>query len=207
MEEQNEKQEKKEGFLVPNEVYLKSGIHIGTRMLNNDMKRFIYKKRDDGIYILDIEKTNDRLKKAASILSKYKPEDILVTASRVYAGMAAEKFAEVCGTDLIKGRFIPGTLTNTKLPNFKEPKILLVSDPRAEAVAVREAAKMNIPVIALCDTDNSVENVDFIIPTNNKGRKALGLVYYLLARSYVASRDGISFDEFKPTLSYFEKLE
>ncbi|MEM4367267.1 MAG: 30S ribosomal protein S2 [Candidatus Anstonellales archaeon] len=198
--------ESKEGLLIPAENYLRAGVHIGTRILHHHMKPFVYKKREDGIFILDINQTDKRIRQAASLLAHYRPEEVLVTASRTYSSLVSVKLGQVTGMNTIRGRFIPGTLTNKKLPFFKEPSILLVSDPRAESVAVKEAAVMNIPVVALCDTDNSLDYVDFAIPTNNKGKKAIAMVYFLLARSYMVSKGLVKdFSDFKHTLLSFEE--
>lgn len=207
VEESIEKEmESREGLLIPVENYLKAGVHIGTRILHHHMKPFVYKKREDGIFILDITQTDTRIRQAASLLARYEPEEVLVTASRTYSALVSIKFGQLTGMGIARGRFIPGTLTNKKLPFFKEPSILLVSDPRAESVAVKEAAAMNIPTLALCDTDNSLDYIDFVIPTNNKGKKALAMVYFLLARSYAVKKGLVKdFSDFKHTPLSFEE--
>lgn len=203
-----ETEETKSSMLLPQDRYLEAGVHIGTRFKTIDMKPFIFKRRDDGLFILDLRKIDERIRLAAKILSKHKAEDVLVVASRLYSANAAGKFAALTGVDIIKGRFIPGTMTNIKLPVFKEPKIMLVCDPKGEAEAVREAAKMGIPVIALCDSDNSTAFVDWVVPTNNKGRKSLALVFYLLARELMMGQGKISsYDQFSYRMDYFERFE
>ncbi len=203
-----ENEETKSSMLLPQDRYLEAGVHIGTRFKTIDMKPFIFKRRDDGLFILDLRKIDERIRLAAKILSKYKPEDVMVVASRLYSANAAGKFAALTGVDIIKGRFIPGTMTNIKLPLFKEPKIMLVCDPKGEAEAVREASKMGVPVIALCDSDNSTAFVDWVVPTNNKGRKALALVFYLLTRELMMAQGKIpSYDQFQYRIDYFERFE
>ena len=203
--ERKEKTERgRAGYLVPRERYLEAGVHIGTRVKTGQMRRFIYMKRNDGLYVLDIKKTDERIRYAAKILAQYEPEDILVTASRVYSSIAAANFAKITGAKLYPGRFVPGVLTNPNRPDFMEPKILIVSDPRGEREAIIEAGKMGIPVIALCDTDNVTRNVDYIIPCNNKGRRSLALIYYLLTREYLMARGAISsYSEFKYPVKLF----
>jgi small subunit ribosomal protein S2 len=203
-----ENEETKGSMLLPQDKYLEAGLHIGTRFKTIDMKPFIFKKRDDGLFILDLRKIDERIRLAAKILSKYKPGEVLVVASRLYSANAAGKFSNLTGVDIIKGRFIPGTMTNIKLPLFKEPKIMLVCDPKGEAEAVREASRMGIPIIALCDTDNNTGFIDWVVPTNNKGRKALALVFYLLTRELMMGQGKISgYDQFEYKPEYFERFE
>ena len=207
-EEEKVEEEKKESLLVPQERYLEAGVHIGTRFKTIDMKPFIFKMRDDGLYILDLRKIDERIRLAAKMLGKYKPEEILVVASRLYSANAAKKFSDLTGVKLNKGRFVPGSMTNIALPTFVEPKIILVCDPKGEGEAVREAAKVGVPVVALCDSDNLTNFVDLVVPTNNKGRKALGLIFYMLARELQMSQGKIkSYDEFQYRPEYFERFE
>jgi len=207
-EEEKAGEEKKDSLLVPQERYLEAGVHIGTRFKTIDMKPFIFKMRDDGLYILDLRKIDERVRLAAKMLGKYKPEEILVVASRLYSANAAKKFSGLTGVKLNRGRFVPGSMTNIALPTFVEPKIILVCDPKGEGEAVREAAKVGIPVIALCDSDNMTNFVDLVVPTNNKGRKALGLIFYMLARELQMSQGKIkSYDEFQYRPEYFERFE
>lgn len=198
----------KVGMLVKQDMYLESGIHIGTKIKTHDMNGFIFKRRDDGLYILDLKKINERITVAAKLLAKYDPKDVLVVASRIYSGNAAKKFAKLTGIHVQTSRFVPGTMTNTKSEYFTEPKLLFISDPRGEHSAVMGAAKVNVPVIALCDTENNTSFIDLIIPANNKGHKSLALIFYLLAREVMISQGKIkSYDEFPYDVRYFEKLE
>lgn len=203
-----ENEETKGSMLLPQDKYLEAGLHIGTRFKTIDMRPFIFKRRDDGLFILDLRKIDERIRLAAKILGKYRPEEVMVVASRLYSANAAGKFANLTGVDIMKGRFIPGTMTNVKLKIFKEPKIMLVCDPKGEQEAVREASKMGIPIIALCDTDNYTAFVDLVVPTNNKGRKALAMVFYLLTRELLMSQGKITgYDQFDRRPEYFERFE
>jgi small subunit ribosomal protein S2 len=194
-----------EGLLVLEDVYLTSGVHIGTQQKSADMKQFIYKVRADGLYVLDIKKTDRRIKMAAKFLAKYNPKRILVVAARQYGQKPAKLFARTLGADVFAGRFVPGTLTNPNLPEYVEPDILLVTDPAADQQALREAAKLRIPVIGFCDANNETRNVDLVIPTNNKGRRALATVYWLLTREVLKERGEVGQDEdFSMTLDDFE---
>ncbi len=198
-------EEKKEDLLISNEVYMESGIHIGTRIKSSGMSRFIFKTREDGLYLLDINTIDKRIRYASNLLSQFDPKDVLVTASRIYAIAPAKKFAEIAGFNIITGRIVPGFMTNPMRSDFIEPKIILVSDTRNEKEAVKEAEKTHVAVIALSDTDNIIRSVDLVIPCNNKGRKSLALVYYLLAREYLKARGAIKVnEEFKYQISDFE---
>ncbi|MFC4449672.1 30S ribosomal protein S2 [Halorussus aquaticus] len=175
-------------LLIPVEDYLGAGVHIGTQQKTQDMERFIHRVRTDGLYVLDVSQTDQRIRTAADFLANYNPEQILVTSSRQYGRFPAEKFAEAVGARARTGRFIPGTLTNPKYEGYIEPDVLVVTDPIGDAQAVKEAITVGIPVIAMCDSNNNTSNVDLVVPTNNKGRKALSVVYWLLANETLDRR-------------------
>lgn len=168
--------------IIPLDEFLAAGIHIGTQQKTKDMMRFVYRVRTDGLYVIDIQSTDERIRMAAALLEKYDPTKILIVSARQYGHHPVKMFAKTIGAKAILGRFIPGTLTNPILDIYTEPDIMMVTDPHGDAQAVKEAVSVGIPVIALCDTNNSTSNVDLIIPTNNKGRKALSLVYFLLSK-------------------------
>ncbi len=177
--------------LVPVEEYLAAGIHIGTQQKSKDMKRFIYRVRGDGLYILDIRETDERIKTAARFLNQFDTPKILVVTSRQYGQYPAKKFAETIGGTAVTGRFIPGMLTNQNLNGYMEPEVVVVTDPIGDSQAITEAVQSGVPIVALCDTNNMTSHIDLVIPTNNKGRKALSMVYYLLTREMLRLR-GIS---------------
>ncbi len=193
------------GLLIPEDMYLTSGVHIGTQQKSADMKPFIYKVRTDGLYVLDIEKTDARIRQAARFLATSEPKDILVVAARQYGQKPARIFASTIGCHAFPGRFVPGTLTNPELPQYIEPKVILITDPAADQQALREAVKIGIPVVALCDANNETKYVDLVIPTNNKGRRALATIYWLLTREYLRFRGKIKKDEdFEMNIEEFE---
>ncbi|MCD4740418.1 30S ribosomal protein S2 [archaeon] len=196
---------KEDDLLVPIETYLKAGIHIGSQYKTGNMKPYIYKTRQDGLHVLDIQNVDSRLRQAANFLANYEPNNILVIAGRIYARKPARQFAGNIGAMLSVKRFVPGTLTNPKNPNFVEPDLVMVSDPGVDKQAIIEAVKIKVPVIALCDTNNLLTNVDICVPINNKGKKALALAYWLLAREVMLKRETIKKrSEFKPVIEDFE---
>lgn len=174
--------------LIPVEDYLAAGIHIGTQQKSKDMKKFIYRVRGDGLYIIDIRETDERIKTVAKFLSQFNPSNILVVTSRQYGQYPAKKFADAIGGIAKTARFIPGTLTNQNLSGYIEPEVVFITDPIGDAQVVKEAVQSGIPVVGLCDTNNMTQFMDLVIPTNNKGRKALSMIYFLLTREILRIR-------------------
>jgi small subunit ribosomal protein S2 len=177
-----------EQFLVPTDVYLKSGIHIGTKFRTKYMEQFIYKTRPDGLSVLNLQKIDERIRIAAKFLSQYAPEDILIVSRRENGWKPVNMFGKLTGASVFAGRYPPGILTNPSLENYIEVKVLLATDAWPDRNAIIDALKMGIPVIALCDTNNQANNIDLVIPANNKGKKSLGLFFWILAREYLRNR-------------------
>ncbi|MCK5112731.1 MAG: 30S ribosomal protein S2 [Thermoplasmatales archaeon] len=205
MAEEKEKKERETEMLVPEETYMTSGVHIGTRQKTSDIKDFIYKVRNDGLYIIDVKKTDKRIRNAAKFLAKYDPSKILAVSVRQYGQKPIKKLGEHTGMQILEGRFRPGILTNPNSKDFFEPEIILLTDPLADIQALHEAENIGIPVIALCDTNNETRYVDLVIPTNNKGRRALALIYWLLTKEILREQGKIKSDEeFTTTVEDFE---
>lgn len=191
-------------LLVPQDLYLKAGIHIGTKFKTKYMANFIYKTRPDGLSVLNLQKIDERIKSAIMLLSKYNPEDILIVSRRENAWKSVKTFGKILGCRFFAGRYPPGILTNPMLEEFIEPKIILVTDPWPDRNVVDDAQRVGIPVIALCDTNNQSNNIDLVVPCNNKGKKSLGLFFYILAREYLVKRGAIkNVDEMRETLEDF----
>ncbi len=207
MTEENTENTESTNMLVPEDTYLTSGVHIGTQQKSKDMQRFIFRVRSDGLYVLNVKKTDERLKMAAATLSRYDPKDVLVVAVRQYGEKPVRVMSKLLGFRSFPGRFIPGTMTNPQLPKYTEPKILLVTDPAADKQALKEAVDIGIPVVGLCDANNETRYVDLVVPVNNKGRRSLALVYWLLTREILKNRGEIkSDDEFQHEVDEFEAV-
>ncbi|MFC1698137.1 30S ribosomal protein S2 [Nanoarchaeota archaeon] len=193
-------------FLVPSDVYLKSGIHIGTKFKTKYMEQFIYKTRPDGLSVLNLQKIDERIKIAANFLSNYDPKDILVVSKRENGWKSVKAFAKIMGCKVFAGRYPPGILTNPALENFIEVKVLIVTDTWPDRNALKDAMKIGIPIIALCDTNNTSNNIDLVIPCNNKGKKSLGLFFWILAKEYMKNKGTIKSDkEFEGKIEDFSE--
>ena len=167
---------------------LSTGIRVGTAVKTKFMVPFITKASPEGLYLIDLDITVDRIQTAAKFISRVKSEDVIVCSGREYANTPIEKFCELTGTVKKLGRFMPGTLTNPSLPYYIEPKLVLISDPQVDEQAITEATNAGIPVIGIANTDNITSKVDLVIPANNRGRKALATTYWLLAREILIQK-------------------
>jgi len=193
-----------EELLVPNDTYLKAGIHIGTKFKTKYMENFIYKTRPDGLSVLNVQKIDERIKLMANLLGQYEPKDILVVSRRENGWLPVKMFGKLTGVKFFAGRYPPGILTNPNLKQYMEPKIIVVTDSWPDRNAVQDAIKIGIPVIALCDTNNQANNIDLVVPCNNKGKKSLGLLFYILAKEFLKLKGNIKKDsEFKYTIEDF----
>jgi len=193
-----------EQFLVPQDQYLKAGIHIGTKFRTKYMENFIYKVRPDGLAVLNLQKIDERIKIAAKLLSQYEAEDILVVSRRENGWKAVTAMAKYVGNKFFAGRYLPGILTNPSLERYVEVKVLLVTDSWPDRNVIKDANTVGIPVIALCDTNNQANNIDLVIPCNNKGKKSLGLFFWILTREYLKNRGVIKKDsDYKGKLEEF----
>ncbi len=191
-------------YIVPLDEYLKVGLHIGTKFRTKAMQHFIYKIRQDGLSVLNVQQINDRLLLAAKFLADYNPKDVLVVSRRENGWKAVELFGSLSGVRVFTGRYLPGILTNTQLEKFSEVKLILVTDPFPDKNLVDDASRIGVPVIALCDTNNEIMNVDLVVPCNNKGKKSLGLVFYILAREFMKIKGMIkSYEEFPNKIDDF----
>ena len=174
---------------------LATGIRVGTQVKTKFMKSFITTASPEGLYMLDLDITLERIKTAAKFINRVGTDNLIVCTGRRYAETPIEKFCEMLDSKKLLGRFMPGTLTNPSLPYYIEPKLVLISDPQVDEQAMTEATNAGIPVIGIANTDNITSKLDVIIPANNRGRKALATVYWLLVRQILIERGELKEDE------------
>jgi len=200
--------EQSESLEDPNnleKMILSTGIRVGTPIKTKFMTSFITRANPEGLYILDISKTLARIDVAAKFIGRTNIANVAVTSAREYGKTPIEKFCELTGARGIFGRFMPGTFTNPSLPKYLEPEIVIVTDPQADEQAVLEATRAGVPVIALSNSDNITSKVDLVIPSNNRGRKALATVYWLLTKEVLKKQGKIKSDtEMSLTIDDFE---
>jgi|TARA_B110000495_G_C22995484_1_gene586830 small subunit ribosomal protein S2 len=175
-------------LLIDLETYETHAVHIGTQQKSADMSTFIQEVRSDGLYLLDLNITDSRIRTIASFINRYNVANVMVVSARQYGQRPARKFSEAVGAKSAVGRFIPGSLTNPALRSYIEPDILMVTDPAADQQALSEAVDSGLPIIAICDANNNLRNVDLVLPANNKGRRSLALIFWLLSREVLKLR-------------------
>ncbi|MFX0138559.1 MAG: 30S ribosomal protein S2 [Candidatus Hodarchaeota archaeon] len=194
-------------LLVPRELYIDAGVHFGTAKKTSNMEPYIYKTINIGrrqINLIDIRKTAARIRVAAKFISRYHPNKVLVTSKRRYGHQAIKKFSEIIGSKYITGQIKPGTLTNYSSKHYIEADLLIIIDPKKDIDAINESSISKIPIICLSNTDNNFINVDLVIPANNRGKKALALIFWILTRQVLLERSEINFfSEFNFPISDF----
>ena len=195
----------KEKTLIDLEKYLQAGVHIGTKYKTKHMKQFIFKTNPDGLAVLDIQKVDKRLEIAGKFLAQYAPDEIVVVGRRENAWRPIKAFAKVTGVHEFAGRYKAGVITNPGLKDYIEPKVILVTDPWLDKNAIHDALLRGIPIVALVDTNNTLNKIDYAVPCNNRGDKALGTIFWILANQYLKGRGEIKKDLNIPIEKFYEE--
>lgn len=178
------------------QMLLAAQAHLGTRNLTSAMEDYVWRRRMDGVHVINVAETLKKLQLAARMIAAVEnPADVIVVSARPYAQRAVLKFAHYTGAQVIEGRFTAGTFTNQITKQYREPRLLIVTDPLTDHQPVLEASYVNVPTIAFCHTDAPLRLVDCAIPGNNKAKFSLGLLYWMLAREVLRVRGSLGQDE------------
>jgi small subunit ribosomal protein S2 len=183
-----EKKKEEPNLLVPLEDYIRCSVHIGTRVITPTMKQYVYRRKADGLAVINTSMIDEKIRTAASFISQYSPEDIIIVCKREAGWNAVIKFSEITGIRSFTKKYPAGIITNPKLDDFFEPKLLIIIDPWVDKNALNDAVKIHIPIMGLCDTNNNTNYIDVVAPCNNKTKKSIGLVLYLLAKLYCKAK-------------------
>ena len=183
-----EEKEEKKDLLVPIEDYLKSSIYLGTRVVTPDMRKYVYRRRADGLAVFNTDLLDKKIRESAEFIAKFEPKSIIVVCKREAGWKAANKFAEMTGMRCFTKKYPAGILTNTNLDTFTETDIIFICDPWLDKNAMNDALRVKVPVISVCDTNNYIKGIAQVIPGNNKSAKSLGMIFYLLTKLYAEKR-------------------
>ncbi len=187
------KEQSNNNLLIPSDSYLSNGVHIGIKSKSKDMNDFIFKIRPDGLVIFNIQKIDERLRTIIKFLSKFSPDEILIVSKRENGKKPLEMLSHATGIKTIVGRYLPGTMTNPNNDYFIEPKVVIITNTWYDKQALADAVKSGAVIISLCNSNCVRKNIDIILPCNNRGRKSLSLIYWLIAREYAKAR-GLEFN-------------
>lgn len=171
--------------LVPLTDYISCSIHLGTKVITPDMRRYVYKRRADGLAVLNTNLIDDKLREAVKFFNQFAPEEIFIVGKREACWPAINKFSEVTGIRKFTKKYPAGIITNLKLENFFEVKAIIICDPWVDKNAYFDAIRLKLPIIAICDTNNYTKYVTQLIAGNNKSRKSVGLILYVLAKEWL----------------------
>jgi len=187
-------------MLVPLEDYVKSGIYLGTKVITTDMRPYVYKRRTDGLAIINTRFIDEKIREAISFISKYEPGKIIAMCKREAGWKALKAFSKATGIRVFTKKYPAGIVTNSILDEFFEPELMIITDPWLDKNPIADANQINVPIVGICDTNNLTSSLDIVMPGNNKSNKSIGLIYWLLARGYIQAR---KLDAALPELSEF----
>ena len=186
--EKGDLKETKKDTLVPIEDYLKSSIHLGTKVITPDMRKYVYRRRADGLAVFNTALLDDMIIEGAKYLAGFAPEDVIVVCKRDAGWKAVKKFSELTGIRAFTKKYPSGVLTNTNLDNFIETNLVFICDTWLDKNALNDANRMKIPVLSICDTNNYARGIAQLVPGNNKSAKSLGMIFYLITKLYLKNR-------------------
>lgn len=179
-----DEEEVAENTLVPMDDYLKASIHLGTRVITPDMRKYVYRRRADGLAVFNTAMLDQKIREALAYFVQFKAEDMIFVCKREAGWKAAVKFAEITGVRIFTKKYPAGILTNTNLENFFETKLVVIADPWLDKNALQDARRVHVPVLSICDTNNFTQGIAKILPGNNKSAKSLGIMLYLMTKQY-----------------------
>ena len=182
-------EQKNETILTSIDDYIKTASYLGTKVITPSMRKYVYRRRLDGLAILNTLLVDKKLASAIDLIKRYKPHEWTLICKREAGWRAVKMFSEITGVRLFTKKYPAGILTNTQLDNFIETKMLMICDPWLDKNALKDAKKVRIPVCGICDTNNHTSDIDVVLIANNKSNKSLGLIFWLLAREYVKAHN------------------
>jgi len=182
------KAKKKSNMLIDLEEYVKTGIYLGTRIVTPEMKKYVYRRRADGLAIFNTDLIDEKLKEGIEYLSKFNPENVILVCKKQSGWRAANKFSEVTGIKVFTKKYPAGVMTNTNLKDFFETELTIITDHWLDKNALKDTLDVHKKVLMICGTNNFSKGADQVIIGNNKSAKSLGLIFYLLARGYLKAR-------------------
>ena len=176
---------KDETILTLLEDYIKTASYLGTKVITPTMRKYVYRRRLDGLAILNTLLVDKKLKDAVDFITKFKPEEWTLVCKREAGWRAAKMFSELTGVRLFTKKYPAGVLTNTELPNFFETKMIMICDPWLDKNALADAKRVRVPVVGICNTNNHTADIDVLIIGNNHSNKSLGLFFWLISKEYM----------------------
>ncbi len=188
IEEEKKSFDLKDETLIPLEEYIKCAVHLGTKVITPQMRKFVYKRRADGLAVINTILIDQKLREAINFLKDFNPEDVYLICKREAGWLAAQKFHDMTGIRVFTKKYSPGITTNFSLDNFFETELTIICDTWIDKNALKDTIKLKKPVMALCDTNNYTFGVTKIIPCNNKSSKSIGCILFILAREYCKSK-------------------
>ena len=171
--------------LLPLTDYISCSVHLGTKVITPEMRKFVYKRRADGLAVINTNLFDDKLREAVTYLTQFNPEDIFIVCKREAGWPAVEKFSKILGIKCFTKKYPAGIITNLQLEDFFEAKLVIICDPWVDKNALNDSLKVGLPVLGICDTNNYTKGIEKVIPANNKSRKSIGLVLYVLTREFL----------------------